>query len=519
MHKQLIDYKNINLFSQNTFFTDYIQGKKNSLYSSDFSIESISSINSSGHLSKELIDDIRNYNTSLLPDETTDIALNLLLKEDTSVIITGQQPHIGGGPMYTLYKIITSIMLAEKLKEKNGREYAAVFWNGSDDHDIDEVNKLEFPAIDYGLYKTRFNLEYSGYPIYGYNTQEHFKSLAEEALSNLRESEFTPLVKELLSAKTNNLGEHVSYIYKKLLYGKSLVVLEPKILRKYSSDIYSNLVENEGDINKSVEELGAKNSEFITKYGSSNLYYHGNKIREKIVIENAKYLFSGKCLDKQSFKSFVSKNPKDFSPGVVFRPVVQDYFFPTVCYVGGPSECSYFSQLKDAYRLTGVGMPAIMPRLSATIIKTSENKIIEKYGFNILDVINSHISLPEDSDEEKAKSEIESFVESIHAQLDDFRKTAEARSNELLEHLNPSFRKIETELIKAGEKYLKTCRKIKGIKGGHIERLHFEITPNKSLQERIFSPLFYINLYGTDFIEKIIENAEIDVFKHHIFYF
>jgi uncharacterized protein YllA (UPF0747 family) len=164
-------------------------------------------------------------------------------------------------------------------------------------------------------------------------------------------------------------------------------------------------------------------------------------------------------------------------------------------------------------------MPAIMPRLSATIIKTSENKIIEKYGFNILDVINSHISLPEDSDEEKAKSEIESFVESIHAQLDDFRKTAEARSNELLEHLNPSFRKIETELIKAGEKYLKTCRKIKGIKGGHIERLHFEITPNKSLQERIFSPLFYINLYGTDFIEKIIENAEIDVFKHHIFYF
>ena len=130
-----------------------------------------------------------------------------------------------------------------------------------------------------------------------------------------------------------------------------------------------------------------------------------------------------------------------------------------------------------------------------------------------------NISIPEDDEDLKAKSEIEEFIESISTKLDDFRKTAEKRSKELLEHLTPSFRKIEAELGKAGEKYLKACQRIRGVKNGHIERLNFEVTPNRSLQERIFSPLFYINLYGTDFIDKIMENAKTDVFKHHIFYF
>ena len=194
------------------------------------------------------------YNNSILKDESSANAIRALLKKDTAVIVTGQQPHIGGGPMYTLYKVITALLLVKKLNEISSREYVTVFWNGSDDHDIDEVNKLEFPSLNYGLYKSRLNLEYSAEPIYGYDTKSAFLPLIEDAISNLRQTEFTPLVKELLSANTDNLGLHVSHIYKKLFYGKGLVVMEPKILRKHSSDIYARLIEKEEEINKSVKK-------------------------------------------------------------------------------------------------------------------------------------------------------------------------------------------------------------------------------------------------------------------------
>ena len=50
-----------------------------------------------------------------------------------------------GGPLYFLYKIITTINLAKELKQKYPQnKFVPVFWMATEDHDFDEINHFQF---------------------------------------------------------------------------------------------------------------------------------------------------------------------------------------------------------------------------------------------------------------------------------------------------------------------------------------------------------------------------------------
>src|SRR6266850_3702798 len=72
-----------------------------------------------------------------------------------------------------------------------------------------------------------------------------------------------------------------------------------------------------------------------------------------------------------------------FSPNVLLRPIVQDTLFPTVCYVGGPSELAYLGQLGGVYEQFGVPMPLMYPRASATLVDSASLRFLTKYAVPI----------------------------------------------------------------------------------------------------------------------------------------
>jgi uncharacterized protein YllA (UPF0747 family) len=85
--------------------------------------------------------------------------LDFLKKENTVLIVTGQQLGLLNSPLYTIYKIITTIKLAENLNsQKNGYNYVPIFWLESEDHDFEEINH-------FGIWNRNFEpheLTYSG---------------------------------------------------------------------------------------------------------------------------------------------------------------------------------------------------------------------------------------------------------------------------------------------------------------------------------------------------------------------
>ncbi|MCB0752873.1 MAG: bacillithiol biosynthesis BshC, partial [Ignavibacteriae bacterium] len=139
----LIDFAKIPGSAQ--LFLDYVNDfeKVKNYYNIDFRDEDSY---------KDVFEKIQNQNGSAIAEiiknqykdfnysDKTKSNIELLKKENTIAVFTGQQLGLMGGPLYTIYKIFTTIKLTEHLinnfKEFN---FVPVFWMAGDDHDFEEI--------------------------------------------------------------------------------------------------------------------------------------------------------------------------------------------------------------------------------------------------------------------------------------------------------------------------------------------------------------------------------------------
>ena len=77
---------------------------------------------------------------SLPADSSRKLAIEKL-RAGSRVIVAGQQPGVCGGPLLTDFKIATAIALRDKL-DSAGISAVVLFWNASEDHDLDEANRI-----------------------------------------------------------------------------------------------------------------------------------------------------------------------------------------------------------------------------------------------------------------------------------------------------------------------------------------------------------------------------------------
>src|SRR5690606_279826 len=66
--------------------------------------------------------------------------LERFVEEGGAMVTTGQQAGFLTGPLYTVFKAVSAVVLARHLEEALGCIVLPVFWIASDDHDWAEVN-------------------------------------------------------------------------------------------------------------------------------------------------------------------------------------------------------------------------------------------------------------------------------------------------------------------------------------------------------------------------------------------
>ena len=76
--------------------------------------------------------------------ETTEIIeknIEALLDKETFTVTTAHQPSLFTGPLYFIYKIISTLNLAGQLNRRYPNQYfVPVFITGGEDHDFEEIN-------------------------------------------------------------------------------------------------------------------------------------------------------------------------------------------------------------------------------------------------------------------------------------------------------------------------------------------------------------------------------------------
>ncbi len=71
--------------------------------------------------------------------------LKLLESENTFTVATGHQLCLMTGPLYCIYKIVSTIKLCRQLKEKYpDLNFIPIYWMASEDHDFEEISAFIF---------------------------------------------------------------------------------------------------------------------------------------------------------------------------------------------------------------------------------------------------------------------------------------------------------------------------------------------------------------------------------------
>ena len=461
--------------------------------------------------------------------------IELLAREKTIAVVTGQQLGILGGPLYTIYKIITAIRLANQFTERYDEfKFVPVFWLEGDDHDFNEVRSInlldnENQVLTVG-YKEEINDDDAKQSIGNINFDEALNDFFNKYEIGLKDSDFK---NELLVKlkECYQVGKSFKQSIKELLFWMfdeyGLVFLDPQDpqVKSLLKPIFQKEINDFTLHTQKLIQVSAKLEELYhaqVKVKPVNLFYHTDDGRYSVepVDEIFKLRRKRKQFTKDEILAEIENSPERFSPNVLLRPICQDYLLPTGFYIGGPSEISYFAQVTPLYDFYDIITPIIYPRSSVTLLEKNIGAALDKYDLTMNDIFLGLDGLKEkviaelsenniDKAFKDALIEIDLTFDKLKENLFAVDKTLVDASARYRERVISSINELKSKAIKAQEtKHETTIRQ--------LTRISNLLYPLGNLQEREINFTYFYNKYGKDFISKIYDDISVSEFEHQI---
>ena len=468
---------------------------------------------------------------------TDEAAANIeaLRADDTVAVVTGQQVGLFGGPLYTLYKTITALKLADQLAEETGRPVVPVFWVEGEDHD--------FAEIDHAWLLRRnepVQVQYAGPtpPASGnlgavgrLRLMEPIEAVLDQVDELLPPSDFKPAVMEALRTAyapgTRIEDAFVQFVHA-LFPDSGLVYLNPDDarLKRLVQPLYRKEIEDPDAPHRRVEDASAALRERFhaqVRTRPTNLFLLDDTGRHPIDAEaDGTFRLRGtdRTFTQAELLQRLDDAPEQFSPNVVLRPLTQDALVPTAAYVAGPGEVSYFAQYKGVYDWAGIPMPLIYPRASVSLVESKVQKVIDKF------------ELPVEAFSGDAEQLFQRVVmDRTDVDLDDVFGTATRHVHQAINTIKPAVEQVDRTLIGTAEatraalqnemEDLKS-RVIRAEKRNHdevraqLQKAHANLFPQGKLQERLISAVYFLNKYSFDLVDQLRTQLSLRTTTHQI---
>ncbi|MGD0036606.1 MAG: bacillithiol biosynthesis cysteine-adding enzyme BshC [Bacteroidota bacterium] len=462
--------------------------------------------------------------------------IDLLLSDNTVAIVTGQQVGLFTGPLYTLYKILTTLKLTEQLSRQYPEfNFVPIFWLEGEDHDIEEVSSFSFLNASNELQELRYPSEEKTIgnnlgAVGNVHLDESIGMLFSSLHQALLPTEYSSKVFELFETayqKGMTFSRAFIHLINVLLEDSGLIFFDPHNpdTKKILKPIFEQELNNISHTCRLVitqSELLEKQYHAQVKPRAVNLFLFHNGGRYAIEPHEHGFSLKGtrRTFSKEEMLGFLNTDPNLFSPNVILRPICQDYLFPTLAYVAGPSEVAYFAQFKLLYENFSIPEPIIYPRCSATIVEERIQKIINKYGlqpkdfFTEIDALKGRIT--ESISDFKVEELFSNTIGTVSESLTSLKDGLESIDPTLVPAMENTLVRMQGALNGLKEKTLAAQVRQHEISLRQLDKVAISLFPNSNLQEREMNIIYFLNKYGLELLRWLRSELVLDKFMHQI---
>ncbi len=440
--------------------------------------------------------------------------IKILANENTFTVTTGHQLNLFTGPLYFIYKIVTTITLALELKiaypEKN---FVPIYWMATEDHDFEEINHVSVDEKNISWIQQtngatgRLSTKTVVAAVMAYKAYLGISKNGKK-LAKLVESAYL---------ENDNLADATRVLVNSLFerYGLVIINADDATLKKQFGTIISEDIIGQHSaqlIEKTIAQLTTKGYKTQVNGREINFFYLKDNLRERIIEKDNRYQVNHTEISftKEEIEEEIKNHPERFSPNVIMRPLYQEVILPNIAYIGGGAEVSYWMQLKANFDFYKVDFPVLLLRNSALVIDKRSAENLTKFGFKLEDAFlpvsmlqkiwienNSSADLTLTHEISAIKDlfdQIKNHAGKVDKTLAISADSAKTRTNNLLSNL-------EKKLYRAEKRKHEVSLK-------QIENVKNRLFPTGVLQERVLNiaPM-YVN-YGEDFLSTLIENFQ-----------
>ncbi|MFD2572320.1 bacillithiol biosynthesis cysteine-adding enzyme BshC [Spirosoma soli] len=425
---------------------------------------------------------------------------SVLLEPNTFTVTTGHQLNIFTGPLYIVYKLITTINLAKQLKETYpSYNFVPVYWMATEDHDFAEINHFSFFGKNYA-----WQTEQRG--AVGRMNPKELKNLFDQIPEKLSLFEEAYL-------KQDTLADATRYYINKLFGVEGLICLDADdagLKGIFAPTMRDELLNQHSGqlVNEQTERLAEMGYKTVITPRDINLFYLDDQIRERIErTEKGDYrvIHTKIRFSESQILALLAEHPEQFSPNVVLRPLYQETILPNLAYIGGPSEVPYWLQLKDVFDHFQTPFPLLMPRNFAMYIPAVSAKRIRKLGLTPEDLFKDNLTLKHEFVDTHTRHSLKFDKENktVNQALDAILHKAQMVDPTLEKAVLAETKRFANAIVRLEKKMRRAEERNQETGIRQLLAVKNELFPNGSLQERSENFLtFYLN--DRTFLQKML---------------
>ncbi len=451
--------------------------------------------------------------------------------------VTGQQVGLFGGPLFSIFKALTAVKLAEQASAA-GVDCVPVFWLATEDHDLAEVNHVALLS-EHGLPEP-FAVESHAFqnnavldaPVGTIKFGAEIESVVERAAGLLGDSEVATWLREAYRPG-ESLGSAFALLFARLFADFGVILLDPADadFHELAKPLFRAAIERASELDevllargKALEAEGYHQQVKVTS-ATTLLFEVKNGARTVIRRKNnggngGEFVVGDEKVSSQELISRIDEAPEKFNPNVLLRPVVQDYLLPTLVYTGGAAEVAYFAQVAVVYEKLLGRLTPILPRFSATLVEPKPERILTRYQLGLPDVLLGPERVREALAARSLPSELQGRFDEAYASVE--RSMAAVRDaigkldSTLLDTAESAKSSMVHQIDRLRARVSRAEQQRNEVITRHADALSNALFPQKALQEREVAGVSFVARYGPGLLADLYQQVHPDCHDHQV---